>query len=95
MTAIVLPDIDLGALRQAIPGLAEVDLPSMQEAGKRADEAIDRLLGRSRLPILPWVALGAVLIALTGFAAALFTWRRSDSQAGDTPTTDQDTVGVT
>jgi len=88
MTAIVLPDIDLSALRQAIPGLTEVELPSMQEAGKRADDAIDRLLGRSRLPILPWLALGAILIALTGFAAALFTWRRSDTQLSEGLTTD-------
>ena len=76
---IVLPDIDLGALRKAIPGLTEIDLPSMQEAGKRADEAVDQLLGRSRPPIMPLLALGVILIALSGWAAALLTWRRSDS----------------
>jgi len=94
MTAIVLPDIDLGALRKAIPGLTEIDLPSMQEAGKRADEAVDQLLGRSRPPIMPLLALGVILIALSGWAAALFTWRRSDSTIANAPTSDHDPLGM-
>jgi hypothetical protein len=95
MTAIVLPDIDLNALRRAIPGLAEVDLPSMEEAGKRADEAVDRLLGRSRLPILPILAIAAVVIALSGWALALFSWRRPGSKSiVDATSDDHETVAV-
>ena len=81
MTAIVLPDIDrstLAELRDRMPSLkvAEIDLPSLADAGRNADQAIDRLLGRSRPSIWPWIAAGLTLAVITGAAVALVSWFR-------------------
>lgn len=82
MTAIVLPDIDrstLAELRERMPSLrlSEIDLPSMERAGRQADRAIDRLLGRSRPRSWPGVALGIGLVALVGAAIWFLTWTRN------------------
>ena len=107
MTAIVLPDIDKSTveeLMKRIPDVREIDLsalkkldlkkidvPRLENAGKNADEAIDRLLGRSRAPVWPWVAAGIGLVAIVGAAAAFFTWLRrpgfDTSEPWSTPTT--------
>ena len=91
MTAIVLPDIDRSTveeLRKKIPNLAEIELPqmpSMEKVGKTADETIDRLLGRQKAPIWPWVAAGIGLVAVIGALAAYFAWlRRPTWEAIDT-----------
>jgi hypothetical protein len=82
MTAFVLPDIDkatLEDLKKRIPDLSEIelpDLPSMKKVSKTADQAIDRLLGRSRAPVWPWIAAGLGLVALIGVVAAWFAWFR-------------------
>lgn len=81
MTAIVLPDIDrstLAELRDRMPSLkvAEIDLPSLEDAGRNADQAIDRLLGRSRPSIWPWIAAGLALAVITGATVALVSWFR-------------------
>ena len=39
--------------------LPSIDLPSMQDAGRKADQTLDRLLGRSKAPVWPWVAAGS------------------------------------
>jgi hypothetical protein len=90
MTAIVLPDVDpktIDELRKRIPNLSEIDLPSlpkmelptMKEVSKSADQTIDRLLGRSRAPVWPWVAAGIGLVAVIGAIAAYFAWMRKPS----------------
>ena len=88
MTAIVLPDIDrstIEELKKRIPDLSEIELslPSRKdvsrtakEVGKTADETIDRLLGRKRAPIWPWIAAGIGLVALSAVIAAWFAWFR-------------------
>lgn len=91
MTAIVLPDIDrstLEELKQKMPSLklsgiklsdiklSDIELPSMEKAGHEADRTIDRLLGRSRPTIWPWVAAGLGIAAIIGAGAALMTWMR-------------------
>jgi hypothetical protein len=89
MTAIVLPDIDrstLEELKKRIPDLSEIELPNLpsrKEVGRAAkdvretaDETIDRLLGRSRAPVWPWIAAGIGLVALAGIVAAWFAWFR-------------------
>ena len=57
MATIVLPDINqstLNDLRKRFPKLSEVDLPSMEKVGKRADHQIKRLRGKPRTnPIVP------------------------------------------
>jgi hypothetical protein len=94
MPAIVLPDIDFEELKKSIPSLADIDLPSMERAGKRADETIDRLLGRSRGPAWPWIAAGVFVVALIGTIAAFFTYNRRASWERDTePWADSPTAG--
>jgi hypothetical protein len=98
MTAIVLPDIDrstIDELKKKIPNLTEIELPQMpsiEKVGKTADETIDRLLGRQKAPVWPWVAAGIGLVAVIGALAAYFAWlRRPTWEASDswstTPTT--------
>ena len=112
MTAIVLPDIDkstVDELMKRIPDVREIDLsslkkldlkkldvPRLESAGKSADEAIDRLLGRSRAPVWPWVAAGIGLVAIVGAVAAIFTWMRRPSWESSEPwTTPSPTTGET
>jgi len=88
MTAIVLPDIDrstIEELKKRIPDLSEIDLPlptrkdvsrTAKEVGRTADDTIDRLLGRKRTPIWPWIAAGIGLVAVIGAVAAWFAWFR-------------------
>jgi hypothetical protein len=90
MTAIVLPDIDRSTveeLRKKIPNLSEIELPQMpsiEKVGKTADETIDRLLGRQKAPVWPWVAAGVGLLAVIGAIAAYFAWfRRPTWEASD------------
>jgi hypothetical protein len=90
MTAIVLPDIDrstLEELKKRIPDLSEIDLnlPSRKEVGKTADQAIDRLLGRSRAPVWPWVAAVIGVAAVVGVVGAWFAWFRRPTWQLETP----------
>jgi hypothetical protein len=96
MTAIVLPDIDrttLDELKKRIPDLSEIELPNLpskKDVSRTADQAIDRLLGRSRTPIWPWVAAAIGLAAVIGIVAAWFAWfRRPTWESTSEPWTDQ------
>jgi hypothetical protein len=95
MTAIVLPDLNqktLDDLRERVSRLSDLDLskldlpkiemPALQDVGKTADQAIDRLLGRSRTPVWPWVAAGIGLVAVVGAIAAWFTFLRRPALTG-------------
>ena len=91
MTAIVLPDIDratVDELKKKIPNLAEIELPAMpsiEKVGKAADDTIDRLLGRKKAPVWPWVAAGIGLVAVIGALAAYVAWfRRPTWESSDT-----------
>ena len=88
MTAIVLPDIDrstIEELKKRIPDLSEIELTlptrkdvsrTAKEVGRTADDTIDRLLGRKRAPMWPWIAAGIGLVAVIGAVAAWFAWFR-------------------
>jgi hypothetical protein len=79
MTAIVLPNIDeatLNDLRKRIPNLSEIELPKLEGVGKTAEETIDRLLGRSKPSIWPWVAASIGLVAVISAIGAYFAWFR-------------------
>ncbi|TME10776.1 MAG: hypothetical protein E6I65_07935 [Chloroflexi bacterium] len=82
MTAIVLPDVDkstIEELRKRIPDLSEIELPnlpSMKKVSQATDQTIDRLLGRSRASVWPWIAAGIGLVAVIGVVAAWFAWFR-------------------
>ena len=84
MTAIVLPDINLDELRKNVPSMAEIELPSLERAGKTADAAIDRWRGRNQGPSLAWLAAGIFTLGLIATLVALVTWgRRAGALAGD------------
>lgn len=79
MTAFTLPEIDrstLDELKKRFPSLSEIELPKMETVGKSADEAVDRLLGRKKAPVWPWIATGISLVAVVGAIAAYFAWFR-------------------
>ena len=79
-------------LMKRIPDLTEIELnlPTRKEVNKTAkevgktakqvsktaDETIDRLLGRQRAPVWPWIAAGIGLAAVVGAVAAWFAWFR-------------------
>ncbi len=88
MTAIVLPDIDrstIDEMKKRFPDLSEIELnlPSRgdvrrtaKDITRTADATIDRLLGRRRAPVWPWIAAGVGLAAVLGVIAAWFAWFR-------------------
>jgi hypothetical protein len=83
MNAFVLPNLDqstIDELRKRIPDMSEFDIPKLEQVGKdvgkTADQALDRLLGRSRMPVWPWVAGSIAVAAIVGAVAAWFTWFR-------------------
>lgn len=88
MTAFVLPNLDqstIDELRKRIPDMSEFDMPKFdvpklekvgKDVGKTADQALDKLLGRNKMPIWPWVAGSLALAAIVGAVAAWFTWFR-------------------
>jgi len=86
MTAFVLPSLDqstIDELRKRIPDMSEFDLPHLEkvgkDVGKTADQALDRLLGRSKTPVWPWIAGSIAIAAVIGVVAAWFTWFRRPS----------------
>jgi hypothetical protein len=66
---------DLARLKDRMPDLSAMDLPRLEAVGRTADDTIDRLLGRSRAPMWPWLATGIGLIAIIG-AIATYLWMR-------------------
>jgi hypothetical protein len=82
MTATVLPNLDrhtIEELRKRFPDLSEIELPKLEGVGKTADETIDRLLGRSRPSVWPWIAASIGLVALISAIGAYFAWFRRSS----------------
>lgn len=67
---------DLARLKDHMPDLPEFEVPKLEHVGRTADETIDRLLGRSRPSIWPWVAASLGIVALVGLIAAAFAWMR-------------------
>jgi hypothetical protein len=77
LSAIEIPSFEMPSMPSV--DLPSIDLPSMQDAGRKADQTLDRLLGRSKAPVWPWVAAGVFVVALIGTIAAVFTWNRRAS----------------
>lgn len=92
----VMPDLDMETierLKQRFPDLSNIELPKMEAVGKTADATIDRLMGRSKSPMWPWVAVAFGVAAVIGTIAAYLTWFRrpamellDDSMAGSLAT---------
>ena len=95
MTAFVLPDVDRSTIDELMKRSPEPEGDRASEDGARrpdAEKAVDRLLGRSRAPVWPWVAAGIGLVALVGAIGAYFAWFRrptwEDSTADPSMTSD-------
>src|SRR5260221_4344249 len=80
MAAIAMPDVDRRTLERirdrltplTAMDLSEIDLPGLDQVGRQAERARDRLTGRSRRSIWPRLAIGLGLLALVGLAVAIF-----------------------
>ena len=69
-------------LLDRLPDLSQMDLPSLELLGRRADEAVDKLRGRSRRPAWPWLLGGVVVIGVAiAAASAVMTWSRHRTEA--------------
>ena len=77
LSAFEIPSFEMPSMPSV--DLPSIDLPSMQDAGRKADQTLDRLLGRSKAPVWPWIAAGVFVVALIGTIAAVFTWNRRAS----------------
>jgi hypothetical protein len=84
-----LREIELPNLKELdLSGLKELELPKMESVGRNADAAVNKLLGRSRRPVWPWLAAGLGLAAAAGIIGAYFAWfRRPAWEATTTGTT--------
>jgi hypothetical protein len=84
MTTIIVPELNkesIDDLRERLSKLSELDLtkietPSLKQVGKTADKTINRLLGRSKRPVWPWLATGIGLVAVIGIIGAWFAFLR-------------------
>jgi hypothetical protein len=80
MAAIALPDVDrqkMERIRDRLTpltamDLSDIELPGLEQVGRRAERTVDRLTGRSRTSIWPRLALGLGLLALVGLAVVVF-----------------------
>lgn len=79
VTALRAVDPAMDEIRDRLPDLSQIDLPSLEAFGRRADEAVDRLRGRSRRPAWPWIIVGIGLVGLVAAVTAgvLATWGRN------------------
>lgn len=73
---------DLSKIDLSKIDLPRIEMPQLQDVGKNADRTIDRILGRSRAPIWPWIAAGLGLVAVIGAIAAWFTYLRRPAWLG-------------
>jgi len=84
---------DLARLKDRVSDLSALDLPKLEVVGRTADDTIDRLLGRSRAPVWPWIATGIGLIAILGAIATYLWMRRPLTDADATASTDDSATG--
>jgi hypothetical protein len=73
------------ALLDRLPDPSQMDLPSLELLGRRADETVDRWRGRPRRPGWLWLLAGAVIVGLAIAAASMaMSWSRNRSEPDDT-----------
>jgi hypothetical protein len=73
------------ALLDRLPDPSQVDLPSLELLGRRADETVDRWRGRPRRPGWLWLLGGAVIVGLAIAAASMaMSWSRNRGEPADT-----------
>jgi hypothetical protein len=76
MLRVVEPARDV--LLDRLPDASQIDLPSLELLGRRADETVDRWRGRPQRPGWLWLLGGAVIVALAIAAASMaMSWSRN------------------
>jgi hypothetical protein len=72
------------ALLDRLPDPSQMDLPSLELLGRRADETVDRWRGRPRRPGWLWLLGGAVIVGLAIAAASMaMSWSRNRGEPDD------------
>jgi hypothetical protein len=72
------------ALLDRLPDPSQMDLPSLELLGRRADETVDRWRGRPRRPGWLWLLGGAVIVGLAIAAASMaMSWSRNRGEPAD------------
>jgi len=72
------------ALVDRLPDPSQMNLPSLELLGRRADESVDRWRGRPRRPGWLWLLGGAVIVGLAIAAASVaMSWSRSHGEPAD------------
>lgn len=72
------------ALLDRLPDPSQMDLPSLELLGRRADETVDRLRGRPRRPGWLWLLGGAMIVGLAIAAASMvMSWSRNHGEPVD------------
>jgi hypothetical protein len=75
------------ALLDRLPDPSQLDLPSLELLGRRADETVERWRGRPRRPGWLWLLGGAVIVGLAIAAASMaMSWSRNRGEPADTDT---------
>jgi hypothetical protein len=73
------------ALLDRLPDPSQMDLPSLELLGRRADQTVDRWRGRPRRPGWLWLLGGAVIVGLAIAAASMaMSWSRNRGEPDDT-----------
>lgn len=86
MTASMLRAVEPArdALLDRLPDPSQMDLPSLERLGRRADETVDRWRGRPRRTDWMWILGAAVFVGLAIAAASLaMGWSRGRGKPGD------------